>query len=500
MLGTTLHSHYKIVKLLGTGRSGAAYLAEDVDLPTYPPCLVKKFKHVDDNSIERLVIQQLFELQTTIFSQVGQHPQIPTLIAKFEEDDDRYLVREYIDGESLSKELAPGFRWNQVQTFDFLMDLMGILSFVHSFGYIHQEIDPENIIRRSLDGRFSLIGFGAVKDLGRIWQKRPNRHQLQVPMSIGSPGYIPYEQEQNAAQFNSDIYAVGVIAIQALTGKFPIDRDPRSFELKWRDGVKIDLRMLEIVDKMVRPDYRDRYQSVLEVLTDLQSFALTQIPPSKSGKLKPHVIFGAATCALLLGFGAVKLTSKSVQKPQLTPTVAITSSPRATVTPIMANNSGNTIWQTYVDAPTGIKLKYYSTWHLKDIHNLVTGENAIFTSPNQSSIDKYRENVSIRVENLTNQQTTLAEYTKSAIAEITKYHKNAKIVESSAITLAKKPANLVVYTGKDENDMPIKNLEVWTLDRGKAYIMTYKSEPKQYYAFLQTVMTMINSFEIVDRS
>jgi eukaryotic-like serine/threonine-protein kinase len=492
MLGTTLHSHYKIVKLLGMGRSGAAYLAEDIDLPACPPCLVKKFTPLDDTAIDRAMMQQLFEFQTTIFSQVGQHPQIPTLIAKFEEDGERYLVREYIDGELLSKELAPGVRWNQIQTFDFLMDLMGILSFIHSFGYIHQEIDPENIIRRSLDGRFSSIGFSAVKDLSN----RPNRHHPQIPVSIGSPGYIPYEQEQNAAQFNSDIYAVGVIAIQALTGKFPIDRDPRSFELKWRDGVNLDLRMMDIIDKMVRPDYRDRYQSALEILADLQSFALTQIPLSKSDRLKPHLIFGAATCTLLLGFGAVKLTSKSVDKSQLLPPRVITSSPQKSAAPMTKSNSSNTIWQTYVDAPAGVKIKYYPTWQLEDIHNLVTGETVIFISPKQSPIDKYRENLSIRVENLTNQQTTLPEYTKLAISEITKYHKNGKIVESSAITLAKKPANLVVYTGKDENGMPIKNLEVWTIDRGKAYILTYKAAPKQYYSFLQTVMTMINSFEL----
>jgi eukaryotic-like serine/threonine-protein kinase len=495
MLGTTIHSHYHIVKLLGAGRSGTAYLAEDIDLPTYPPCLVKKFKHVDDNAIERSLIQNLFELQTKIFSQVGQHPQIPTLIAKFEEDGDRYLVREYIDGELLSKELAQGLRWSQTQVFDFLMDLMGILSFVHSFRYIHQEIDPENIIRRSLDGRFSLIGFSAAKDLGNISPDLSNHPQLQVPVESAAPGYIPYEQEQHAAQLNSDIYAVGVIAIQALTGKFPLDRDPHSYELNWRDGVKLDLRMMDIIDKMVRPDYRDRYQSVLEVLADLQSFALTQIPPSKFDRLKPHLIFGAATCTLLLGFGAVKLTSKSVDKLQVSPPVVIARSPRANATH-MTIGSSKTLWQTYVDAPAGVKIKYYPTWQVEDIHNLVTGENAIFISPKQSSIDKYRENISVRVENLTNQQTTLPEYTKSAISEITKYHKNAKIVESSSITLAKKPANLVVYTGKDENGLPIKNLEVWTIDRGKAYILTYKAEPKQYYAFLQTVMTMINSFEL----
>ncbi len=498
MLGTTLHSHYKIVQLLGTGRSGVAYLAEDLDLPTYPPCLVKKFKHINDDLLDRSLIQQLFELQSTIFSQVGQHPQIPTLIAKFEEDDARYLVREYIEGELLSTELARGLNWSQVQTFDFLMDLMGILSFIHSFSYIHQDINPENIIRRSLDGRFSLIGFSAVKDLGNIRHNYPNYHYSQSQMAIGFSGYIPYEQEQNASQFNSDIYAVGVVAIQALTGKFLIEQDPLSYKLKWRDEIKLDLRMMDIIDKMVYPDYRDRYQSVLEVLADLQSFAATQIPPSKFDTLKPHLIFGASVCIFLIGFGLIKLTSKSINQPQLSQSAAIASSPRTTATPAMISTSNNKNWRTYIDAPAGVKIKYYSTWHLEDIHNLVTGDNVLFISPKQSSSDKYLESISIRIENLTNHRTTLSEYTQSAISEITKYHKNAKLIESSTIILAKKPANLVVYTGQDETNLPIKQLEIWTIDRGKAYIITYKAEPKQYYGFLQTVMTMIDSFEIVN--
>ena len=496
MLGTTIHSHYKIVKFLGIGRSGSAYLAEDLDLLEHPPCLVKKFQDNNDSSIAKPLIQKLFEVQAAIQHKVGQHPQIPTLIAKFEEDRNLYLVREYIDGEQLSQELAQGSIWSQIQVFDFLMDLMGILSFVHSFRYIHQDIHPKNIIRRNDDGRFNLIGFSAVKDLGSVWHNIPRQDDLQVNVSIGTPGYIPYEQEQNAAQFNSDIYAVGVIAIQALTGKFPIVQDPRTYELSWRDGANINLRLMDIIDKMVRPDYHNRYQSAIEVLGDLQSFALTQIPPSKFDRLKPHLIFGATACTLLLGFGAVKLLSASADKPHRSPTVAT-----ASITPVSTDrativSSNHLSWQTYLDAPAGVRIKYYPTWHLEDIHNLVTGENVIFISPKQSSIDQYRENVSIRVENLTNQQTTLTDYTKSAIAEITKYYKDAKIIESSGIQLARKPANLVVYTGKDENAMPIKNLEVWTVDRGKAYILTYKAEPKQYYGFLQTVMTMINSFEL----
>lgn len=480
------------------GRSGSASLVEDLDLPESPHYLIKQFQGSDDNLVAKSLNQRLFEAQVSILYKVGQHPQIPALVAKFEEDGNKYLVREYIEGELLSQELAQDFIWTQTQVFDFLMDLMGILSFVHSFKYIHQDINPKNIIRRKDNGRFSLIGFSAAKDLGSVQHNIPSQNSNgQVNIAIGTPGYIPYEQEQNISQFNSDIYAVGVIAIQALTNKFPISQDPRSYELSWRDGVNINLRLMNIIDKMVRPDYRNRYQSALEVLGDLESFALTQIPPSKFDKLKPYLFFGMAASTLLIGFSAMKWLSAAANKPQLSPSVSLMSS-----TPIskdLASNRKNNLgWQTYLDPSAKVKIKYYPTWHLEDIHNLVTGENVLFSSPQQNSADNYRENVSIRVENLTNSQTSLADYTKSAIAEIGKYYKEAKVVESSSILLSKKPANLVVYTGKDENGIQIKNLEVWTIDRGKAYILTYKAEPTHYYTFLQTVMTMINSFELTN--
>ena len=62
--------------------------------------------------------------------------------------------------------------------------------------------------------------------------------------------------------------------------------------------------------------------------------------------------------------------------------------------------------------------------------------------------------------------------------------------------LANKPAQLVVYTGKDEQSLLIKNLEVWTIDRGNAYIIAYKATPDRYYQYLETAMAMINSFEL----
>ena len=484
MSNQILHLHYQIVKVLGLGRSGITYLAQDIDRIESPLYVVKEIQSVNNSESSPALIRAMFEAQGSIAYRVGQHPQVPPVVAKFEEDGHRYLVREYIDGELLSQELIPGAIWSQTQVFDFLMDLIGILCFVHGFNYIHQDINPHNIIRRYDDGRFNLIGFSAVKDLG----SSDLSPLINYSVNSNNSSYIPYEQEHNLPQFNSDIYAVGAIAIQALTGNFPLNRDADSYEFQWQDDLKIDARLLKIIERMVRPDYRNRYQSGFEALADLQSFALAQLPVSKTNQFKPYLIFVGAVCTLLLGTGIVKLLSATNDRPQLlAPTVAATK-----VIPPTIHTDPK--WQIYTDRK--MQIEYAKNWQKDDALNIITGEHVIFTSPKQNSVDKYQENISIRVEKLTNPQINLSKYTQAAITEIKKYYLDAKIIESSSMLLANKPAKLVVYTGKDEQSLPIKNLEVWTIDRGNAYIITYKAAPDRYYQYLETAMTMINSFEL----
>ncbi len=479
MLGTILHSHYKIVKVLGIGKSGATFLVEDLEQINSPLYVLKQIEP-RDRSILPPLAEKLFEIQGAIAYQVGSHPQIPSLVAKFEDNSNRYLVREYIDGELLSKEISSGSIWSQTQVFDFLLDLVGILAFVHSYNYIHQDITPHNIIRREDDGRFNLIGFSSVKDLNSNWIAPAQNSDVR------DSSYIPYEQERGVSQFNSDLYAVGAICIQAITGTFPLARDLDTYEFKWRDDARdIDPKLLNIIDTMVRPDYRNRYRSALEVLEALQAFALTQIP-EPTAKFKPRMLIGTAVCTLLLGFGVAKLLSASVNNSQLPPSNRTLAA--------IANPDLN--WHKYVDRDRGITIKYAPDWQQENIANIVTGELALFRSPQQNFSDRYRENISIRVEKLINSRMTLADYTQSSIAEITQYYRDVKITESRLTTLANRPANLVVYSGKDENSRAIENLEIWAIDRGKAYILSYKAEPERYQQSLATAMTTIKSFEL----
>ena len=482
MLDTILR-HYQIIKVLSKSNTGTTYLAKDLDAIDSAFYLVKQLDYEHCQAVAPPLIGKNFEIQAQIAHQVGKCSQVPSLVARFTENGNKYLVREYIDGGLLSQELTPGKIWSQDQVVDFLFDLTEILCFIEKFKYIHQTINPQHIIRRHEDGKFNLIGFSSVRDLRNTWHL-PN----YATHNRNDSSYTPYEQSQNVSHLNSDIYAVGAIAIQALTGKFPLEKDNYSHELKWQDEVTIDRRLVEIVNKMVRPDYRNRYLSAAEVLAALKSFVLTQETPiRKSHQFQPYLLLGTAIGALLLGFGGGKLFYASDRHAQL----LMPSSTIGTQT-ILANNEQS--WNKYVDKAAKISMKYPSTWHQEDVRNIVTGEQALLISP-QSAGAKYRPNVSIRIESLTNPQTTLASYTQSTIAEIKKYDRGAKTIESSSVIFAKRPAHLVIYNGTDENSLPIKNLEVWTIDRGKAYILTYKAEPEQYDRFLETTMAMINSFE-----
>ena len=129
---------------------------------------------------------------------------------------------------------------------------------------IHRDIKPGNIIRREL-GKLVLIDFGAVKEI----QPQPDDRNLTI--SIGTRGYTPPEQYAGQPNYTSDIYALGSIAIEALTNTHPryLPVDETTGNLIWRDLVTISPALAQVLAKMVAYHFRDRYQSATAVLIDL---------------------------------------------------------------------------------------------------------------------------------------------------------------------------------------------------------------------------------------
>ncbi|AUT03409.1 protein kinase [Nostoc sp. CENA543] len=274
--GDILRNHYKIVKILGSGGFGDTYLAQDIDLPNHPKCVVKHLKPNPDPKVLEIV-RRLFDSEAQVLYRLGNDSdQIPRLFAHFEEQGEFYLVQEFIDGQDLSYEIIPGERLTEIAVIKLLQEILEVLAIVHKQNIIHRDIKPQNLMRRRQDGKIVLIDFGAVKEVEAMTVNTQGQTSLSV--AIGSLGYMPSEQAAGRPKLSSDVYAVGMLGIQALTGKQPqeLPRDSTTDEVIWRNLANVSEKLADMLNKMVSYDFRDRYPSAVEALAAIKSLQQQQ--------------------------------------------------------------------------------------------------------------------------------------------------------------------------------------------------------------------------------
>lgn len=288
MLGTLLDQRYKVTGVLGAGGFGQTFLAQDTRRPGHPQCVVKQLKPLSADPELLQVARRLFNTEAEMLEKLGRHDRIPQLLAYFEENQEFYLVQEFIAGHPLSQELQPGVPRPPAQVISILGDILTALEFVHFHQVIHRDIKPSNLIRRRQDGHLVLIDFGAVKEM-HTQMVGVRSQQLGFTVGIGTQGYMPSEQVAGRPRFNSDLYAAGMIGIQALTGLEPMQLpvDPHTGEVLWQHlAPQVPPPLGQIVTRMVLANAHHRYQSVQEVLQDLSPLSAgaiaTLIPPTQS--------------------------------------------------------------------------------------------------------------------------------------------------------------------------------------------------------------------------
>jgi serine/threonine protein kinase/Tfp pilus assembly protein PilF len=265
---------YKIIGELGAGGFGQTFLAEDLHLPDHPRCVVKQLKPQVSDAETMQTARRLFDIEARVLYRLGDHDQIPRLLAHFEENEEFYLAQELIDGHPLTEEIKVGQRWSESKVIAFLQDLLQVLAFVHEQNVIHRDLKPSNLIRRIRDDRIVLIDFGAVKQVS-TQVVHPQTGQTKT-ISIGTQGYTPKEQLGGNPRFSSDVYAAGIIAIQALTGLHPrhLPEDPNTGEINWREHApNISAELVEFLDCMVRYDFRARFPTAAEALVALRNLS-----------------------------------------------------------------------------------------------------------------------------------------------------------------------------------------------------------------------------------
>lgn len=278
VLGHTVGGRYRIVCQLGAGGFSQTFLAEDTQLPGYPLCVVKQLKPQVHNLERWAIAKRLFGTEAQVLYQLGHHDQIPRLFAHFEDHQEFYLVQELVEGESLQELFIPEQPWTEQRVIVLLRDILQILAFIHAQNVIHRDIKPSNIICRQQDGRAILIDFGAVKQVSAPLLDAIDGQIMTI--SIGTQGYVPTEQLSGSPRFNSDIYSVGIIGIQILTGICPhlLEREVQTNEIIWRPrkadplgtAVQVSPELATILDRMVCYHFRDRYQTATEPLQALE--------------------------------------------------------------------------------------------------------------------------------------------------------------------------------------------------------------------------------------
>ena len=266
-----IQERYRLLKQIGQFRFCKTFLAVDESVSPKVPCVVQQWLQNQTSFVFEQKAQRLEEL--------GKHPQIPAILAHFQQDDRFYLVQEFIEGSNLATLVEEEGAFSESQIWQLLEDLLPVLKFIGDRNVIHCDIKPENIILKSplserrLDGDMVLVNFGNFSISNRDFDPRDDILQQFTDKSndksVGSPEYAAPEQVQGKPVFASDLYSLGVTCIYLLTQIPPFDLfDVANNCWVWQQYLttKVSFMLGKIIDKLLQHDVNHRFQSADEVM------------------------------------------------------------------------------------------------------------------------------------------------------------------------------------------------------------------------------------------
>lgn len=273
-----LSERYSLVEKLEINGIEQTFIAKDLHAPGHPDCIVRQF-HLPEaparNTLHLEAVRELFQSEVKRFSLLQSHSCVPQRLAHFEVDGDFYFVEEKIEGHTLAEELVSPVPWSDQRVVALLNDLLSTLDYLHQNRIVHLNLQPKTLVRRQEDSRWALVEFGSFQQaIARIVTPGPS---IRTPPAFNTSLYMPDEQVAGHPQPSSDIYAAGLIAIQALTGRRPetIPSHPQTGEFYWQSLASLRHPALKaLLDYLVRYNFRTRCQTTAEALA-----ALSALPP-----------------------------------------------------------------------------------------------------------------------------------------------------------------------------------------------------------------------------
>jgi len=265
-----LFPHLEILEFLGRGGMGAVYKARQPRLDRFVALKILRPAVSGSGFAER------FNREARALARLN-HPRIVTVHDFGVAGDLHYLVMEYVDGPNLRQTERSG-RLTPEQALRIVPQICEALQFAHDQGIVHRDIKPENILLDK-DGRIKITDFGIAKLVG----VNADRSSLTGARDVvGTPHYMAPEQIENPSDVDhrADIYSLGVVFYEMLTGELPLGRfAPPS------KRVEVDVRLDEVVLRSLEKERDRRYQQAAQIKTHVETISgspqpsIVQTPP-----------------------------------------------------------------------------------------------------------------------------------------------------------------------------------------------------------------------------
>lgn len=259
-----LLNRYRILSSIGGGGQGAVYQARDLNFPdVHKLVAIKEMLNPTADPNHRASTMKTFRREANILATLS-HPAIPQIFDNFDRNNRAYLVMEFINGNDLEALLAKTKELPVNKIIEWAIDLCDVLDYLHNYKpepIIFRDMKPSNVMVDSI-GKVRLIDFGIAKTF------TPNiKHTM-----IGTEGYSAPEQYKGNVSPLSDIYSLGATLHHVLTRRDPRLEPPFSFaERPIQDSnPNVPTEFVRIIEKMVEFDPVNRFQSCVELKSELQ--------------------------------------------------------------------------------------------------------------------------------------------------------------------------------------------------------------------------------------
>ena len=271
-LGTCLDDRYEIVEVIGAGGMAVVYKAIDQRLNRFVAVKILRDELARDEEF-----RARFQIEAQAVAMLS-HPNIVSVYDVSHTAGVEYIVMELIEGVTLMQYMQKKGALSWKEAAHFSTQIAKALEHAHSKGIVHRDIKPQNIMILR-DGTIKVTDFG-IAALESAQEQRSDQ-------TVGSVHYIAPEQARGETpDTRSDIYSLGVVMYEMLTGQMPYDGETaEQIALKHIAGVAVPPRQLNaeipeelerITLKAMNADIRERYQSASELLTDLEEFRKQQ--------------------------------------------------------------------------------------------------------------------------------------------------------------------------------------------------------------------------------